>query len=88
MDLLTPTTVKSLAKSLTGADLTKCVQDVILWQDKGDLPDGPLRAFAARLVAEARMDAMSSLAQAEAAVLREAAIRFATMSTGLRADQQ
>ncbi|MBY0239156.1 MAG: hypothetical protein K2X55_07565 [Burkholderiaceae bacterium] len=38
MDLLTPTTSKALAKSLTGAELTKCVQDVITLQDKDARP--------------------------------------------------
>ncbi len=88
MDLLMPVTVKSLARSLTAEDLNACVLDVIAWQDKGELPDGALRVLAARLVGEARMDTMSSLAQAEAAVLREAAIRFGTHFTGLRADQR
>jgi len=90
MDLLPPITVKSLAKSLSVADLTACVQDVIKWQDTGKLPDDSpaLRAFSARLVDEARIDTMSALQQAEAAVLREAGIRFATLQTGLRADQR
>jgi hypothetical protein len=49
-----------------GQIISPSTPSVILWQDKVDLPDGLLRAFAARLVAEVRMDTMSSLAQAKA----------------------
>jgi hypothetical protein len=86
-DLLARPTMRTIVKAMTAQDLAECAQDVISWQDKGVLADGPLRALAARFVAETRIDEMSSLQQAEAAVLREASLRFIAMQTGLRADQ-
>lgn len=87
MDLLSKTTVRSIAKSLSAVELAKCVQEAICWQDKGMLPGSVLRTLAGRFEAEAGVDEMSSLAQAEASVLREAALRFVAHQTGLRADQ-
>jgi|GEM_PF-6536791 len=87
MDLFTPATVRGIVKSLSGAELTACAQAVIEWQNKHTLAEGTLHALAARLVAEAGVDAMSSLEMAESAVLRKVAIRFITMTTGLRADE-
>ena len=87
MDLLTRPTMRSIVKSLPAAELTACAQDIVAWQDKGVLPEGHLRALAARLEGEIGIDDMSSLAQAEAAVLREATLRFIAQQTGLRADQ-
>lgn len=87
MDLLSKTTVRSIAKALSAGELTTCAQEAICWQDKGMLPGSALRTLAARFEAEAGVDEMSSLAQAEASVLREAALRFIAHQTGLRADQ-
>lgn len=88
MDLVSKITVRTIAKSLSAAELAACAQDAIAWQDKRDLPNGALRALAARLEAEAGIDDVSSLAQAEASVMREATLRFVAYQTGLRADQQ
>jgi len=78
--------MRSIVRALPVEELTACAQDVIGWQDKCVLQDGPLRSLAARLETETVIDEMSSLAQAEAAVLREAALRFTAQQTGLRAD--
>jgi hypothetical protein len=86
-DLLTRPTMRSIARALTAQDLATCAQDVISWQDKGVLANGPLNALAARFVAETGIDEASSLQHAEAAVLREASLRFIATQTGLRADQ-
>lgn len=87
MDLRRHPTVRSIAKSLSAAELTTCAQEAICWQDRGILPGSALRTLAARFEAEAGVDEMSSLAQAEASVLREAALRFIVHQTGLRGDQ-
>lgn len=86
--LLSRPTIRTIVKAMTAQDLATCAQDVILWQDKGVLADGPLHALAARFVVELGIDEMSSLQQAEAAVLREASLRFTAAQTGLRAAQR
>jgi hypothetical protein len=86
-NLLTRPTMRTIVKAMTAQDLAACAQDVISWQDKGVLAEGPLHALAARFVAETGIDEMSSMQQAEAAVLREASLRFIATQTGLRADQ-
>jgi hypothetical protein len=87
-DLLTRPTMRTIVKAMTAQDLAACAQDVISWQDKGVLAEGPLHALAARFVAETGIDEMSSMQQAEAAVLREASLRFIATQTGLRAAQR
>jgi hypothetical protein len=87
-DLLTRPTMRAIVKAMTAADLAACAQDVISWQDKGVLTSGPLHALAARFVAETGIDEDSSMQQAEAAVLREASLRFVATQTGIRADQR
>lgn len=77
---VTQTAVRSIVKSLSDMTLAACAQEVIGRQDTETLPDGALRALAVRLKAEAGIDEMSSLAQAEAAVLREATLRFIVAS--------
>jgi hypothetical protein len=87
-DLLTRPTMRTIVKAMTAQDLAACAQDVISWQDKGVLAEGPLHALAARFVAETGIDEMSSMQQAEAAVLRETSLRFIATQTGLRVDQR
>lgn len=87
-DLLTRPTMRAIVKTMTAEDLAACAQDVISWQDRGVLAEGPLHALAARFVAETGIDEMSSMQQAEAAVLREASLRFIATQTGLRVDQR
>ncbi|MYM92610.1 hypothetical protein [Duganella vulcania] len=86
--LLPRPTMRSIVKAMTAQDLAACAQDVISWQDKGILADGPLQALAARFVAETGISEMDSMQQAEAAVLREASLRFIAMQAGPRADHQ
>lgn len=86
-DLLTRPTMRDIVKAMTAQDLAARAQDVISWQDKGVLAKGPLHALAARFVTDTGIDEMSSLQQAEAAVLREASLRFIATQTGFRADQ-
>lgn len=86
-DLLGRPTMRTIVRAMSAADLAQCAQDVVSWQDKGVLADGPLHALAARFVAETGIDEMSSMQQAEAAILREASLRFIATQTGLRADQ-
>ena len=81
-------TVRTIAESMSIMDLIACAPDVITWQDTDKLPDGALRAFAARLKVEAGVDDMSSLAIAETSVLRESTLRLIVSQTGLRADQR
>jgi hypothetical protein len=76
MSLKSRPTLRSIVNLMTADELAGCAQDIIAWQDKGVLQEGSLRALAARFEAEAGIDEMSSLAQAEAAVLREVAVRF------------
>lgn len=87
-DLLTRPTMRTIVKAMSAKDLAGCAQDVISWQDNGVLADGQLHALAARFVAETGIDEDSSMQQAEAAVLREASLRFIATQTGLRADQR
>lgn len=86
--VLKRTSMRTIVKAMTTEDLAKCALDVISWQDKGVFADGPLHTLAARYVAETGIDEISSMQHAEAAVLREAALRFTAMQTGLRTDQQ
>jgi hypothetical protein len=81
-DLITRPTMRSIVNAMTALDLAAWAQDVISWQDKGVLVKGPLRALAARFVAETGIDEMSSMLQAEAAVLREASLRFIATQSG------
>lgn len=87
-DLLTRPTMRTIVRTLSAQDLAACAQDVISWQDKGVLAEGPLHALAARFVAETGIDEMSSMQQTEAAVLREASLRFIATHTSLRGDEQ
>lgn len=80
-------TTRSMAKAMSAQDLAACAQNVITWQDKGKLATGPLHSLAERFVTEIGIDEMSALQQAEAAVLREASLRFIALQTGLRADE-
>ncbi len=68
--------VRSIVKYLPDRTLAACAQEALGWKDTGTLPDGELRKLVARLEAETGIDDLSSLAQAEAAVLREATLRF------------
>ncbi len=86
MNLFSATNVLALVNMLVASELAACVQDAITRQDKGELPDGSLRALAGRLVAECDVDERLSLAAAEAVVLREASIRWVTQFTGSRDD--
>lgn len=79
--------MKSVVKAMAAQDLAACVKDVIRWQDKGSIPPGPLHALASRLVEDTGIDEMSSMQQAEAAVLREASLRFLAAETGARPDK-
>jgi hypothetical protein len=88
MDSLTKSNMSDFANALSPQDLTACVHEAFAWHDKGELPDGVLCALTAQFVAEAGIDSLSSLSQAANAVLREAALRFVALQTGLRADQQ
>jgi hypothetical protein len=87
-ELLTGATVHGIVNSLPIGDLVACVQDVIAWQEKDKSPGDALRALAARLRVEARLDSVASLEQAGPAVLREAALRLVALQTGLRVDLQ
>lgn len=87
-DLPTRPTMRAIVMAMAAEDLAACAQGVISWQDRGVLAEGPLHALAARFVAETGIDEMSSMQQAEAAVLREASLRFIATQTGLRADQR
>lgn len=86
--VLKRTSMRTIVKAMTAQDLAECAQDAISWQDRGVLTSGPLHALAARFVAETGIDEDSSMQQAEAAVLREASLRFIATQTGLRADQR
>lgn len=86
-DLRTPPTMRAIVKAMTTAELAACAQDVISWQDRGVLAEGPLHVLAARFVVETGIDEDSSMQQAEAAVLREASLRFIAAQTIFRADQ-
>lgn len=86
MNLFSATNVLALANTLVAPDLAACVQDAIARQDTGELPEGPLRALAGRLVVECDVDERLSLAAAEAVVLREAALRFLAQFSGRRDD--
>jgi hypothetical protein len=72
-------TVRSILKTVSDADVAECVRELIAWQDSDKLCGGALTALAERLVSETGVDEMSSLQHAEAAVLREAAVRFAAV---------
>jgi len=80
-----PVTARSLARALDHEQLATCAKDAIGWQKSGGLVDGPLLAFARRLVHEAGLDEDASLQHAEAAVLREVAERFVAAVDGARA---
>ncbi len=75
-------TSRSLAKALNHLHLAACAKDAIDWQRTGSLVEGPLQAFAHRLVQDAGLDESTSLQHAEAAVLREVAERFITAVEG------
>lgn len=79
--------ITGMVEAMTAQELAVCVRDVIRWQDEGLLGSGVLFELATSLVAEMGVDKMSSIQQAEAAVLREASMRFIAMQTGLRIDQ-
>lgn len=87
-DLLNRPTMRAIVKAMTAEGLAACAQDVISRQERGVLADGPLHALAVRFVAETGIDEISSMQQAEAAVLREASLRFVATQTDLRADQR
>lgn len=76
MNMTTTVTPRTIVKAMAARDLVICAQEAISWQDKGKLQGTALRSLAARFEAEAGIDEMSALAQAEAAVLREATLRF------------
>lgn len=79
--------ITAVVEALTTQELVLCVRDVVRWQDEGLLGSGVLFELATKLMAEMGLDKMSSIQQAEAAVLREASMRFIAMQTGLRIDQ-
>lgn len=75
--------LNGMVAALTAQQLVQCVQDVIRWQDDGLLGAGMLFKLATHSVTEMGLDRTSSMQQLEAAVLREASLRFVAMHTGL-----
>lgn len=66
----------SLTHVLNTKDLCRCVNDVLDWQKSGVLDHGSLRILAERIQDYLGCDESDALQHAEAAVLREAAIRY------------